>query len=228
MSLPYFTWRKSGFLYLLTLYLMELLTFSRLWVPTTTVRFLSDHRGILTGVAKKKEEMNERKFTHLQSQCAAVRTKSSLMRNPPQMCFSNLFCSETMYSIKSSGTFLPFMISLPSAAKQREGVTIIHDSSCFTPETAIPNLPLGPWLRRRWKISNLNRVCILPLKMECLELSPKRIYIPGYVRISTSVVFFLNVMHFSCILWGSAQLPWHIWMSQHQPCSFSILEVNTI
>lgn len=168
------------------------------------------------------------KFTHLVSQCAAVSTKSSLMRNPPQMCCLKRFCSETMYSIKSSGTFLPFMIVLPSAAKQRERVTMIHDCSCFTPETAIPNLPLGPRLRRRWKIRNLKTVCILLLKMECLELSPKCVYIPGYVQVSTSVVFFLNVMHFRCILWGSAQPSWHTWMSQHHACSFPILEVNTI
>lgn len=49
MSLPFSTLVKFWCLHFLTLYLMDLGTLLVLWVPRTTVRFLSDHWGILAG-----------------------------------------------------------------------------------------------------------------------------------------------------------------------------------
>lgn len=50
--------------------------------------------------------------THPASQCAAVITMSSLIRDPPQIWRLRL-CTETMYSIVFLGTICPFMILLP-------------------------------------------------------------------------------------------------------------------
>lgn len=66
-------------------------------------------------------EAEEMHFTYLHSQCAAVSTKSSLMRNPPHL-WRPFFCTEAIYCIFLSGTSSPLMIALPSAVEARNGV----------------------------------------------------------------------------------------------------------
>lgn len=84
---------------------------------------------------------------------------------------------------------------------------MIHDSSSFTPETVISNLPFGPRPRRRWKIRKLRRVFILLFRSELLELSPSGVYIPWDVESVHLWFYSLHRHSFSRILRGSAQPP---------------------
>jgi len=73
-------------------------------------------------------------ITHLLLQCAAVTTKSSLMRNPPHV-WPPLFCTEAIYCIEFSGTFSPCMMSLPRTAKiskSQNQVNVLFNSSWMT------------------------------------------------------------------------------------------------
>lgn len=93
-------------------------------IPEWSLRNLS-WSGRVTEWLNEAEEMH---FTYLHSQCAAVSTKSSLMRNPPHLWWP-FFCTEAIYCIFLSGTSSPFMIALPSAVEARNGVndkTFLH------------------------------------------------------------------------------------------------------
>lgn len=132
MSWPPLTLTYKGYLQVFTSYLIVLLsTFRRLCVPRTTLRFL--HETSWRGRQQQRQQKackmklfgflinaNGGNLTHDLWQCAAVTTKCSLMRNPPHT-WRPSFCTEAMYAIMFSGTFRPFMISLPRAEKTRGG-----------------------------------------------------------------------------------------------------------
>lgn len=140
------------------------------------------------------------------------------MRNPPQMRWS--LCTKAMYFIDLSGTSLPPMISLPRAKVKRRWQWYMTPAVLHL--TVMSNSPLGPRPSRRWKIRRLRRVFILLFRSELLELSPSGVYIPRDVESVHLWFYFLHCRAFSRILWGSAQPPWHIWMSQQSHISHAI------
>lgn len=107
---------------------------------------------------------------------------------------------------------------------------MIHNSSSFTPEKVISNLPFGPRPMRRWKIRRLRRVFILLFRSELPELAPSGVYIPRDVE--SVHLWFLFLYIFMLLAHPPRVCTTSLtYMDEsavtHQSCNFSTLIVNT-